>query len=164
MAEMDQYLVHFRNSYVDDLGYAARCLPAHKVEGWNRDYAFFGHPRYPGKVTTLIPRDLVDHIELSGDAQSGAFFEAVEKYRTRTGVKNLRAVVGTDTVWVEYDNPDGKTIQSTAVYRSGWDWEEAAEVAARLVTVDLGLSVKHPDNPDAPNAVPVDVVLGRSEN
>jgi len=62
---VNQYLVEYRTSAVEDADASARLISAHRVESWSNDYAFFGHPRSLGLLTHLIPRDLVRAVELT---------------------------------------------------------------------------------------------------
>jgi len=62
---MNQYLVFYRDA--DKRSERMRHVVAHRVEGWKEDYAFFGHSHFPGIATLLIPRELVDEVQLLTD-------------------------------------------------------------------------------------------------
>jgi hypothetical protein len=57
--EMDRWYVSYRQSAIEETGAHSCSIQAHRVEGWSKDYAFFGHPNRLDQVTTLIPRELV---------------------------------------------------------------------------------------------------------
>ena len=66
--KMNTYMVAFKPNADTDA--AEEIITAHRMEGWQQDYAFFGHPSAEGVLTELIPRDLVLRVfmlKLGGD-------------------------------------------------------------------------------------------------
>jgi hypothetical protein len=62
-----QYIVRFRMHALQDCD--ATTVWAHRIEGWSRDYAFFGDASDLSKVTCLIPRDVVGTVEMIDQEQ-----------------------------------------------------------------------------------------------
>lgn len=150
MSGMNQYLVHYMDPKA--VGFYARTVTAHRVEGWSSDYAFFGHASFPGEVTKLIPRALVREVELTYDAngqepnpapggrmerQIDAFYQAVDRWRVAN--PGVRSVVHNNYVFLELDGQyKDQRVESKRVSRDGWGADEAGDVVDALAQ-DLGL-------------------------
>lgn len=61
-----QYLVQYRPD--SDTKSDAMVVRAWKVEGWNNDYAFYGHYEDRNAVTFLVPRSIVKGVKMDYDA------------------------------------------------------------------------------------------------
>lgn len=62
---LQQYFVVFRASAALDIqDVDGRVISAFRVEGWTKDYAFFGNPEDMSSPTVLIPREIVAEVRL----------------------------------------------------------------------------------------------------
>ena len=63
--QRNQYIVEFKPSA--DVESDAFSVRAWRVEGWDNDYAFYGHFDRFDEVTTLIPREVVKRVYMAYD-------------------------------------------------------------------------------------------------
>lgn len=53
---MHEYIVEYRPEATE---LSRSSVRAHRVEGWNKDYAFFGDEKNLNNPTELVPREVV---------------------------------------------------------------------------------------------------------
>lgn len=62
----NHYMIRFRPDA--DTQTDAMMIQAHRVEGWDNDYAFYGHHTKLDEVTRLVPREIVRDVKMEFDS------------------------------------------------------------------------------------------------